>query len=77
MSLKLKAFFQLVGILATSVTVAVLLTLITTYVPKETIITLVEFGLIGGLLYMIYTVILSRLEYEERIKSITQDLEKV
>jgi len=77
MSLKLKAFFQLVGILATSVTVAVLLTLITTYVPKETVITLVEFGLIGGLLYMIYTVILSRLEYEERIKSITQDLEKV
>lgn len=77
MSLKLKAFLQLVGILATSVTVALLLTLITTYVPKETIITLVEFGLIGVLLYMIYTVILSRLEYEERIKSITQDLEKV
>jgi hypothetical protein len=77
MSLKLKAFLQLVGILATSVTVALLLTLITTYVPKETVITLIEFGFIGGLLYMIYTVILSRLEYEERIKSITQDLEKV
>jgi len=77
MSLKLKAFLQLVGILATSVTVALLLTLITTYVPKETIITLVEFGFIGVLLYMIYTIILSRLEYEDRIKSITQDLEKV
>jgi len=77
MSLKLKAFLQLVGILATSVTVALLLTLITTYVPKETVITLIEFGFIGGLLYMIYTVILSHLEYEERIKSITQDLEKV
>jgi len=77
MSLKLKAFLQLVGILATSVTVALLLTLITTYVPKETVITLIEFGLIGGLLYMVYAIILSRLESEERIKSMTQDLEKV
>ena len=77
MSLKLKAFLQLVGILATSLTVAVLLNLVTTYVPKETVITLIEFGLIGGLLYMVYTIILSRLEYEERIKSLVQNLEKV
>jgi len=77
MSLKLKAFLQLVGILATSLTVAVLLNLVTTYVPKETVITLIEFGLIGGLLYMVYTIILSRLEYEERIKSMAQNLEKV
>jgi len=77
MSLKLKAFLQLVGILATSLTVAVLLNLITTYIPKETVITLIEFGLIGGLLYMVYAIILSRLESEERIKSMTQDLEKV
>jgi len=77
MSLKLKAFLQLVGILATSVTVALLLTLITTYVPKETVITLVEFGFIGGLLYMMYTLILSRLESEERIKSMTGDMRKV
>jgi hypothetical protein len=77
MSLKLKAFLQLVGILATSLTVAVLLNLVTTYVPKETVITLIEFGLIGGLLYMVYTIILSRLEYEERIKSLAQNLEKV
>jgi hypothetical protein len=77
MSLKLKAFLQLVGILATSVTVALLLTLITTYVPKETVITLVEFGFIGGLLYMMYTLILSRLESEERIKDMAQDFKKV
>jgi len=77
MSLKLKAFLQLVGILATSVTVALLLTLITTYVPKETVITLIEFGLIGGLLYMMYTLILSRLESEERIKDMAQDFKKV
>jgi hypothetical protein len=77
MSLKLKAFLQLVGILATSVTVALLLTLITTYVPKETVITLVEFGFIGGLLYMMYALILSRLESEERIKDMAQNLEKV
>jgi hypothetical protein len=67
----------LAGILATSLTVAVLLNLVTTYVPKETVITLIEFGLIGGLLYMVYTIILSRLEYEERIKSLAQNLEKV
>jgi hypothetical protein len=77
MSLKLKAFLQLAGILATSLTVAILLNLVTTYVPKETVITLIEFGLIGGLLYMVYTIILSRLEYEERIKSLAQNLEKV
>lgn len=77
MSLKLKAFFQLVGILAISVTVSVLLTLITTYVPKEAIITAIECSFIGGLLYMMYSLILSRLESEERIKSMTQDLEKV
>jgi len=77
MSLKLKAFLQLVGILATSVTVALLLTLITTYVPKETVITLVEFGFIGGLLYMMYALILSRLESEERIKDMAQDFKKV
>jgi len=77
MSLKLKAFLQLVGILATSLTVALLLNLVTTYISKETVITLIEFGLIGGLLYMVYTIILSRLEYEERIKSLAQNLEKV
>jgi len=54
-----------------------LLNLVTTYISKETVITLIEFGLIGGLLYMVYTIILSRLEYEERIKSLAQNLEKV
>jgi len=74
MSLKLKAFFQLVGILVISITVSVLLTLITTYVPKEAIITAIECSFIGGLLYMMYSLILSRLESEERIKSLTHDI---
>lgn len=74
MSLKLKAFLQLVGIVAAGIAGAELVNFITTYVPKETIWTGIQFGLIGGLLYLCYSVILARLEYNEKLKELKETM---
>ena len=70
MSLKLKALLQLVGLVAASIAGAEFVYFITTYVPKETLMNVLQGGLIGGLLYLCYGLILSRLEYQEKIKEI-------
>ena len=74
MSLKLKAFLQLVCLVAAGVAGAELLNFIATYVPKETIWTAIQVGLIGGLLYLCYTVILARLEYNEKLKDLSKSI---
>lgn len=74
MSLKLKAFLQLVGIVAAGIAGAELVNFITQYVDKETIFTAIQFGLIGGLLYLCYSIILARLEYNEKLKELSKTI---
>ena len=72
MSLKIKALLQLVGLILAGIVGSELINFITTYVPKETIWTGIQFGLLGGLLYMCYGLILSRLEYNEKLKDLNK-----
>lgn len=75
MSLKLKAFIQLIGMILTAIAGFAIVNFIVQGVPKETIWTAIQCGLIGGLLYLCYSVILARLEYNESLKKLN-DLNK-
>ena len=70
MSLKLKAFIQLIGLVLAASAGASIVNFIIEGVPKETIWTAIQFGCISGLLYMCYSVILARLEYNESLKKL-------
>jgi hypothetical protein len=72
MSLKIKALLQLVGLVAAGIAGAELVHFITTFVPRETIINAIQFGCIGGLLYVCYSLILSRLEYQESLDKLNK-----
>jgi hypothetical protein len=72
MSLKIKALLQLVGLVAAGIAGAELVNFITNYVPRDTIINAIQFGCIGGLLYMCYSLILSRLEAQESLKNLNK-----
>jgi hypothetical protein len=72
MSLKLKALLQLVGLVLAGIAGSELINFITTYVPKETIWTGIQCGIIGALLYLCYGLILSRLEYNETLKNLNK-----
>jgi len=72
MSLKLKAFIQLVALIAAGIAGAEFVNFIVNYVPKETIFNAIQFGILGGLLYLCYTLILARLEAQESLKNLTK-----
>ena len=75
MSLKIKALIQLIGLILAAVAGASIVNFFIKDVPAETLLTGLQFGLLGGLLYMCYGVILSRLEYNESLKKLN-DLSK-
>ena len=70
MSLKIKALIQLIGLILAAVAGASIVNFIIKDVPAETLLIGLQFGLLGGLLYMCYGVILSRLEYNESLKKL-------
>ena len=72
MSLKIKALLQLVALIAAGIAGAELVNFITNYVPRDTIINAIQFGCIGGLLYMCYSLILSRLECQESLDKLNK-----
>jgi putative flippase GtrA len=72
MNLKLKAALQTAGVLAVTSTMVVgVQLLLTSLTPKE-ITNLLAIGSITFLVYCMYQVILSRLEYEQKVDEITQ-----
>ena len=75
MSLKIKALIQLIGLILAAAAGASIVNFIIKDVPAETLLIGLQFGLFGGLLYMCYGVILSRLEYNESLKKLN-DLSK-
>ena len=76
MSIKLKAFLQLVCLIAAGIAGAEIVNFVTTYVPKETMLTAIQFGCIGALLYMCYSLLVSRLEYQETLKKLNETVDK-
>jgi zinc transporter ZupT len=72
MSLKQKALLQLVALIAAGIVGAEIVYFITQYVSKETILDAIQYGCIGVMLYACYSLILSRLEYQETLKNLNK-----
>ena len=70
MSLKLKAFLQTAGIVGLALLINGAIQYINTNVSAETLTTVFEFSLIGLLLYSCYSVVLTRLEINEKYKEL-------
>jgi hypothetical protein len=76
MSLKLKALIQLIALVLGSTASILLIDSVITYVSRETLVDAVGFGLLGGMLYLGYSILLARLESQETLDKIQQDLKK-
>ena len=72
MNLKLKAALQTAGILAVICTVSVGLQLLLAGLTADEISKILSVGSITFLIYAIYLVVLSRLEYTQKVDEITQ-----
>ena len=70
MSIKLKALLQLIGLTGLAVLVTGVIHYINANVSKETLTTLLEYGLIGLGLYTGYILLVIRLEMAETFKKI-------
>lgn len=76
MTLKQRAFLQTLGILAVIITASVGITLVLNYMTAGQIINGLAFASIALLIYSMYGVILSRLEYQETVKKIVDSQSK-
>jgi hypothetical protein len=76
MSLKIKALLQLIALVMCSIASILLVDSVVTYVPREILVDAVGFGLLGGLFYSGYSLLLARLESQETLDKIQQDLKK-
>jgi len=71
MSIKLKALLQLISMITAGVAGGALLTYVINTFSPETIRFALGAGLIGAILYFCYGILVSRLEYNEKLKEIT------
>jgi hypothetical protein len=72
MNLKLKAALQTAGILAVICTVSVGVQLLLTGLTADEISKILSVGSIALLVYCMYQLVLSRLEYTQKVDEITQ-----
>jgi hypothetical protein len=72
MNLKLKAALQTAGVLAVICTVSVVVQLLLTGLTADEISKILSVGSITLLVYCMYQLVLSRLEYEQKVDEITQ-----
>ena len=72
MNLKLKAALQTAGILAVICTVSVGLQLLLAGLTADEITKILSVGSIAFLVYCIYQLVLSRLEYTQKLEEINQ-----
>jgi hypothetical protein len=73
MTLKQRAVVQTAGILAVIVGTSVALTALLNYLTAGQIINGLAFASIALLIYSMYGVVLSRLEYQDKLKEITKN----
>jgi len=72
MNLKLKALLQTAGILVVTTTIAVGIQLLFTTLTAKELTNILAVGSITFLIYCMYQVVLSRLEYEQKVEEIAQ-----
>ena len=72
MNLKLKALLQTAGILVVTSTIAVGIQLLFTTLTAKELTNILAVGSITFLIYCMYQVVLSRLEYEQKVEEIAQ-----
>jgi hypothetical protein len=77
MSLKLKALLILAGFISIVTASAALVSYIAHNVSAEIIQTVFSVGLIGGLLYTVYSLILIRLEHDKKIDEISKNIKEI
>jgi len=72
MNLKLKALLQTAGILVVTSTIAVGIQLLFTTLTAKELTNILAVGSITFLIYCMYQVVLSRLEYEQKVDEIAK-----
>ena len=72
MNIKIKALLQTAGILAVICTVSVGIQLLFATLTAKELTNLLAIGSITFLIYCMYQVVLSRLEYEQKVEEISQ-----
>jgi threonine/homoserine/homoserine lactone efflux protein len=72
MNLKLKAALQTAGILVVTSTIAVGIQLLFTTLTAKELTNILAVGSITFLIYCMYQVVLSRLEYEQKVEEIAK-----
>ena len=76
MNIKLKAILQTTGIIACTIIGAASMNLILSHVDKETISDAITVSFISMLVYMMYQIVLLRLESREKISEFQQKYNK-
>lgn len=72
LSIKVKAFLQLLALVAAGIAGSELVNFVSTTVPRETIMNAIAWGCIGGLLYVCYGLLLARLAYQETLENLNK-----
>jgi len=71
MNLKLKAVARTAGVIGTAVVGGVVITAAFNYFGPVVVGNVIGYGILFGLAYLMYSLILGQLEAEEKIKSLT------
>ena len=69
MNLKIKAGLIVAGVVAGSIVVSFGLKLVATYITLDTLLNGIMLVAVGVLLYIMYSVILTKLKYDAKIKT--------
>lgn len=77
MSLKLKALLILAGFVVGTVAITGLVQYIAINASVESIKTAISVSVIGGLLYSVYGLILSKLEHDKKMDEISANINKI
>ncbi len=76
LSNKVKALFQLIAFVAAGILGSEALMYVTANVPSETIWNAIRLGCIGGLLYLCYSILLARLEFQDKLEDQNKTVDK-
>ena len=71
MNLKLRALAQTAGIILTAIVAGVVTTAVSNYFGPAVVANVIGVGILVGMAYLMYSLILGQLEAEEKIKSLT------
>jgi len=74
MSLKIKALLHTIAIISVAVLTASGVSFILNHVSTETVLNALGFAVVGMFVYLLYSITLSRLEYNEKLKELKETI---